>query len=163
MTKPCHQVDGLAREYDNCVASALNHQNMLQYSGIVIIKFYLTKIFSKHLQLLVSVYLIIQISGALSCQKGPTCHAYAWQIGPFWQDTLYIWIVFEHFSVDWVAVDACGRLVSVWVACDLCVCGCLETAGSSAWSGCMETCTEVMLLTPGSGNLNGLTDQQELI
>ena len=24
----------------------------------------------------------------VSCQKGPTCHAYAWQIGPFWQDTL---------------------------------------------------------------------------
>ena len=24
----------------------------------------------------------------LSCQKGPTRHAYAWQIGPFWQDTL---------------------------------------------------------------------------
>ena len=23
----------------------------------------------------------------ISCQKGPTCHAYAWQIGPFWQDT----------------------------------------------------------------------------
>ena len=22
------------------------------------------------------------------CQKGPTRHAYAWQIGPFWQDTL---------------------------------------------------------------------------
>ena len=21
-------------------------------------------------------------------QKGPTRHAYAWQIGPFWQDTL---------------------------------------------------------------------------
>ena len=20
----------------------------------------------------------------VSCQKGPTCHAYAWQIGPFW-------------------------------------------------------------------------------
>ena len=27
----------------------------------------------------------------LSCQKGPTRHAYAWQIGPFWQDTLDIW------------------------------------------------------------------------
>ena len=26
----------------------------------------------------------------LSCQKGPTRHAYAWQIGPFWQDTLDI-------------------------------------------------------------------------
>ena len=24
----------------------------------------------------------------VSCQKGPTCHAYAWQIGPFWQDIL---------------------------------------------------------------------------
>ena len=27
----------------------------------------------------------------VSCQKGPTHHAYAWQIGPFWQDTLNIW------------------------------------------------------------------------
>ena len=26
----------------------------------------------------------------VSCQKGPTPHAYAWQIGPFWQDTLDI-------------------------------------------------------------------------
>ena len=24
----------------------------------------------------------------VSCQKGHTRHAYAWQIGPFWQDTL---------------------------------------------------------------------------
>ena len=24
----------------------------------------------------------------VSCQKGPTRHAYAWQTGPFWQDTL---------------------------------------------------------------------------
>ena len=23
----------------------------------------------------------------VSCQKGPTRHAYAWQIGLFWQDT----------------------------------------------------------------------------
>ena len=27
----------------------------------------------------------------VSCQKGPTRHAYAWQIGPFWQDTLEVW------------------------------------------------------------------------
>ena len=26
----------------------------------------------------------------VSCQKGPTRHAYAWPIGPFWQDALYI-------------------------------------------------------------------------
>ena len=24
----------------------------------------------------------------VSCQKGPTRHAYAWQIGPIWQETL---------------------------------------------------------------------------
>ena len=35
-----------------------------------------------------------QYSEAYTCisrvsrQKGPTRHAYAWQIGPFWQDTL---------------------------------------------------------------------------
>ena len=28
----------------------------------------------------------------VSCQKGPTRHAYAWQIGPFWQDNLDILI-----------------------------------------------------------------------
>ena len=27
-------------------------------------------------------------SSMVSCQKGPTHHAYAWQIGPFWRDTL---------------------------------------------------------------------------
>ena len=27
----------------------------------------------------------------VSCQKGPTRHAYSWQIGPFWQDTLDNW------------------------------------------------------------------------
>ena len=31
--------------------------------------------------------LLIHIS-RVSCQKGPTRHAYAWQIEPFWQDTL---------------------------------------------------------------------------
>ena len=24
----------------------------------------------------------------VSCQKGRNRHAYAWQVGPFWQDTL---------------------------------------------------------------------------
>ena len=35
----------------------------------------------------------------VSCQKGPTRHAYAWQIGPFWQDTLDLtYIVQDYFS-----------------------------------------------------------------
>ena len=41
-----------------------------------------------------SLNLPAQIS-MVSCQKGPTRRAYAWQIGPFWQDTIdicwYIW------------------------------------------------------------------------
>ena len=28
----------------------------------------------------------------VSCQKDPTRRAYAWQIGPFWQDTLQIYL-----------------------------------------------------------------------
>ena len=31
------------------------------------------------------------VMSRVSCQKGPTRHAYAWQIGPFWQDTLDVW------------------------------------------------------------------------
>ena len=31
-----------------------------------------------------------ELISRVSCQKGPTRHACAWQIGPFWQDTLDI-------------------------------------------------------------------------
>ena len=31
----------------------------------------------------------------VSCQKGPTRHAYAWQIGPFLQDTIEMWSMCE--------------------------------------------------------------------
>ena len=31
---------------------------------------------------------LVQHTSRVSSQKGPTRHAYAWQIGPFWQDTL---------------------------------------------------------------------------
>ena len=30
----------------------------------------------------------------VSCQKGPSRHAYAWQIGPIWQETLDL-LVYE--------------------------------------------------------------------
>ena len=30
----------------------------------------------------------VAMNSMVSCQKGPTRHAHAWQIGPFWQDTL---------------------------------------------------------------------------
>ena len=34
----------------------------------------------------------------VSCQKGPTRHAYAWQIGPFWQDTLKLSPLLTHWN-----------------------------------------------------------------
>ena len=34
----------------------------------------------------------------VSCQKGPTRHAYAWQIGPFWQDTIDICTTLTHLN-----------------------------------------------------------------
>ena len=39
----------------------------------------------------------------VSYQKGPTCHAYAWKIGPFWQDTIDI-AFFLLYAVDSIAV-----------------------------------------------------------
>ena len=36
----------------------------------------------------------------VSCQKGPTRHAFAWQIGPFWQDTLDILHANDHGPND---------------------------------------------------------------
>ena len=35
------------------------------------------------------------------CQKGPTRHAYAWQIGPFWQDTLDMYISPAFTGIGW--------------------------------------------------------------
>ena len=35
---------------------------------------------------------IWQHKSRVSCKKGPTRHAYPWQIGPFWQDTLEMWV-----------------------------------------------------------------------
>ena len=36
----------------------------------------------------------------VSCQKGPTCHAYAWQIGPFWQDTIELYCFVVQHAVE---------------------------------------------------------------
>ena len=51
----------------------------------------------------------------VSCQKGPTSHAYAWQIGPFWQDTPTISLANEaggEYILDppmplWVCLSVC--------------------------------------------------------
>ena len=46
-----------------------------------------------------SEYLYVNLIWRVSCWKGPTRHAYAWQIGPFWQDTLDIKEV--HDGLPW--------------------------------------------------------------
>ena len=43
----------------------------------------------------------------VSCKKGPTRHAYAWQIGPFWQDTL-----------DYVTIEGLAYILLVLVYCN---------------------------------------------
>ena len=48
----------------------------------------------------------------VSCQKGPTCHAYAWQIGPFWQDTLDITLCLCPYMVLWCCM---------WIISCICV------------------------------------------
>ena len=40
----------------------------------------------------------------VSCKKGPTRHAYAWQIGPFWQDTLAMMCWIGH------GIGSCSQL-----------------------------------------------------
>ena len=54
-----------------------------------------------------------------SCQKGPTRHAYAWQIGPFWQDTLDLFRVYREIYwgpyywqtlISWISTG-----IRVWI------------------------------------------------
>ena len=46
----------------------------------------------------------------VSCQKGPICHAEAWQVGPFWQDTLDMWNSWYLSSTGWESSEKtwCG-------------------------------------------------------
>ena len=50
----------------------------------------------------------------VSCQKGPTRHANAWQIGPFRQDTLEVWHTCPHIIIKYIPwiMHACFSLRS---------------------------------------------------
>ena len=54
----------------------------------------------------------------VSSQKGPTRHAYAWQIGPFWQDTLDMsyssFLVKQTFSDSSTTRTPCTRKICKW-------------------------------------------------
>ena len=49
----------------------------------------------------------------VSCQKGPTHHAYAWQIGPFWQDALDMLPLFSLSSLRWNSSARAQQLASL--------------------------------------------------
>ena len=57
----------------------------------------------------------------VSCQKGPTRHAYSWQIGPFWHDTLDLfwntWSTFTH---------SCHRQIIIHKLCVLALTGIIK-------------------------------------
>ena len=55
----------------------------------------LQKIFTNKEMFCISHCVWYKNKSMVSCQKGPTRDAYAWQIGPFWQDTLEMF----HFIV----------------------------------------------------------------
>ena len=52
----------------------------------------------------------------VSCRKGPTRHAYAWQIGPFWQDALDIYLYNDqgHLAMFMIQIllSMCGFVVN---------------------------------------------------
>ena len=42
----------------------------------------------------------------VSCQKGPICHALAWRVGPFWQDSIdIIMLSFKNFVWKYLQVE----------------------------------------------------------
>ena len=64
----------------------------------------------------------------VSCQKGPICHAYAWRVGPFWQDTIdytvyvnnHAWPftpAHNHVTHHRAAHNLCGSVVCCRVVC----------------------------------------------
>ena len=68
---------------------------------------------------------IILIS-MVSCQKGPTRHAYAWQIGPFWQDTLNLWFAsWWPTQLNW---EEAGQIISAEEAIKFNLWDCLEVS-----------------------------------
>ena len=46
-----------------------------------------------HQELKTALIGLLAILSRVYCKKGPTHHAYAWQIGSFWQDSLDIWAI----------------------------------------------------------------------
>ena len=52
----------------------------------------------------------------VSCQKGPTRHAYAWQIAPCWQDTLDVCWIWDNARVSTYSVYGWGVSSEPWTS-----------------------------------------------
>ena len=87
----------------------------------------------------------------VSCQKGPTRHAYAWHIGPFLQDTLVIWCIqfCASFCLLLCCRDAVRQIMSAWGTPDA------ATSDSAAYLG---TCARwVIMMTSSNGSIFRVT------
>ena len=64
---------------------------------------------------------LTNIISMVSCQKGPNRHAYAWQIGPFWQDTLDIsiilWVIYFFHRTPRPNFDTMLRKLLIFLHC----------------------------------------------
>ena len=63
-------------------------QILSTYFGIHFWQLFLSYCVPCHCRFIFTIHECIRYISMVFCQKGPTGHAYAWQIGPFWQDTL---------------------------------------------------------------------------
>ena len=76
----------------------------------------------------------------VSCQKDPTRHAYAWQIGPFWQDTLVLplWLLGNGLIHMKLVTSAC---LSKWLSQ-----GGIKPSWSLFWNWTFTTTHFVLLI-----------------
>ena len=71
---------------------------------------------------LVSSQPLLFVTSRVSYQKGPTCHAYTWQRGPFWQDSIDISYRISVIVFIWDQFWPLGIVVAcVCVSIPLCV------------------------------------------
>ena len=114
-------IDGLVQErcnssalvmelYLSCTNPLICHcsikQSFVEYNWIIVAAQWNFWLRFSSLQVSISKYCISRVS----CQKGPTRHAYAWQIGPFWQDTIDMCNTYGLYDISIL----CHILCSFW-------------------------------------------------
>ena len=113
-------VDVIQEPISAWISNYIHHKvwNEITYpfTNLLPLKFENGLVISSHT--LLGMLLLIHTS-MVSCQKGPTRHAYTWQIGPFWQDTLDLgyhstrsiaWLLMQQTPMCWQVISIPGSV-----------------------------------------------------